>query len=274
MAIALDTSANLGSTSGTSLTVAYTCTGSNLVLFVLVEGDVAPSDKITGVTYNSVAMTLIDKKNAASGIRVEYLFGLLGPATGAHNIVISASSVITIAGAAASYTGVSQVGLPDAFTDNSATSTTSIATAITTKTDKCWVLYCGANSGGGGSGNTGGANTTLRQSAAGNGDAFIGDTNGTVHPAGAITMNVSDSGANNWLVIAASFAPVDVTPYARHHVSVFIPITLTPQLVLSPNLGVLANISGTRCASIVRINVPKASITNISVCAPGTSSIT
>ena len=107
MAIALDVGTSGGNNGGgTSHTYSHTCTGSNLILFVGVSTN-SSSDLITGVTYNSVAMTLVDKQ-AGTSTNYSYLFYLINPATGANNVVVSASSSTTIYSGAVSYTGAKQ----------------------------------------------------------------------------------------------------------------------------------------------------------------------
>ena len=111
MAIALDSASTYKTQfPGTSLTWAHTCTGSDLILIVTVT--VEQGDRVTGVTYNGVAMTQGIK--AANGVPYLYIYYLVNPATGANNIVVSVSSSSDIHAASASYTGASQTGQPDA----------------------------------------------------------------------------------------------------------------------------------------------------------------
>ena len=140
MAIAFDATAHGVANPGSSLTYAHTCTGSNLLLFVGIEGD-STNDIITGVTYNSVAMTRVDALPATtSGNRWFYLYYLVGPATGANNVVVSASSSIFISAVSASYTGAQQSGVPDSSNKGGATTGTSLSISTTTVADNCWVV--------------------------------------------------------------------------------------------------------------------------------------
>src|SRR5438067_591060 len=109
MAIGFDASSGgFVNTSG-PLTISHTCGGSNRILLVGVEISVG-GETVTGVTYNSVAMTQINLQDLnGSTFRNTYLFYLIAPATGANNIVVSASGGTgNIYAAAASYTGVDQ----------------------------------------------------------------------------------------------------------------------------------------------------------------------
>lgn len=112
MAIAFDAVGPTNAWTGgaTSLTFSHTCTGDNRLLLVgfLTNNS---TDVITGVTYNSVAMTRLKEQDHGDGYR-NYVYGLIAPATGANNVVISASSSSVIYAVSASYTGVSQSTLP------------------------------------------------------------------------------------------------------------------------------------------------------------------
>lgn len=146
--IAVDAATNGGDTTGTSLTFAHTCTGTNLILFVGVNGHTA-SNLITGVTYNGVAMTQI----ASSPIQVPAdryinLWYLIAPATGAHNVVISASGSAYIAGAAVSYTGVIQTSPIDVDGSNTVASANTLSKSLTTTVDNDWAIMIGVAGGG------------------------------------------------------------------------------------------------------------------------------
>ena len=136
MAIAFDNSSS-GTGSGTSLTVAHTCAGSERILLVYVFSGYfggGSGDRVTGVTYNGVAMTLIKKVNHGTGGNEEnYLFYLLNPASGNHNIVVSASVSLDVSRlVATSYKNVLQSGQPDSFTSTGPTTSTSITSTTTT----------------------------------------------------------------------------------------------------------------------------------------------
>ena len=200
-AIAFDATANAAADSVTSLTYAHTNTGSNLILFVGVDIDVG-TDDITGVTYNTVAMTRINTQQTGGvGNRRNFLYYLLAPATGANNIVISRSSTGTIRSASASYTDAKQSDVPDASNTNSAGGVTSILTTTTTIADNCWVVSHNDNDAGAPGA---GAGLTIRGSYANGG---IGDNNTAKTPAGAVSLTWTlPSGGT--ATCQASFAPV------------------------------------------------------------------
>jgi len=213
MAIAIDTATD-GSlvNPGTSLTWSHTVTGSNPILHVAVFGDLVSGDatgvKITGVTYNAVAMTLVGKIAEENGVtpandRWVYLFELVGPATGAHNVVVSASASIAIAGQSVSHTGAKQSGQPEASTTNSATGTSSITTSVTTIADGSWTVLAIRTSGGTVSAGSG---STVRVTNA-NG-LSLADSGGPKTPAGSYSMAVTTAGSTTFGVVMASFSPL------------------------------------------------------------------
>src|SRR5882724_8240704 len=106
MAISFDVAVN-GSFASTTLTWSHTCSGTNRYLVVLIRAGSA--DTLTGVTYNGVAMTPLKKilVNTSGSVQDNfYVYGLANPASGANNIVASASTAVTILGLSASYKGV------------------------------------------------------------------------------------------------------------------------------------------------------------------------
>lgn len=213
MAIAFDAATD-GSlvNPGTSLTWSHTVTGSNPILHVAVFGDLVSGDatgvKITGVTYNAVAMTLVGKIAEENGAtpandRWVYLYELVGPATGAHNVVVSASASIAIAGQSVSHTGAKQSSQPDNFTTNSAAGASSITTSLTTVADGCWSVLAIRTSGGTVSAGSG---STVRTTNA-NG-LSLADSGGPKTPAGSTSMAVTTAGSTTFGVVMASFSPL------------------------------------------------------------------
>lgn len=208
MALALDNAADLGNNGGTtnSLTAAYTCTGSNLILLVGFQGDSGGgNDDITGVTYNGVSMTLVQKQTGAN-TRMSYLYRLVNPATGSHNVVINCTNNHFLIAGAVSYTGAAQSGQPDNSNTGQSTSVTSYATSLTTVADNCWVvLWAGANI------IAAGAGCTSRAVDAAFASWRICDSNGVVHPAGSYSMTTTNGSATFGNHIMASIAPATGT---------------------------------------------------------------
>jgi len=178
MAIAFDAASN-GNTTGTTLTISHTCTGSNRLLVVGID---CGTDTITGVTYNGVALTLAKKQLAGLGTQASYLYYLIAPSTGANNIVISETTgVIPLYGMNASYTGVSQTAPIDATSGSTVEGSASLTTSVTTVQNNCWaIITCDVD----GAVLSAGTNVTIRA----NGDATprrsLGDSNSPITPAG------------------------------------------------------------------------------------------
>lgn len=202
MAIAYDFSSTGNANPGTSVTVAHTCTGSDLLLLVgILTNDT--TDKVTGVTYNGVAMTRLAAYQAVTTNFFGFTYYLLAPATGANNIVASRSDSGLIGCMGASYTGVSQSGFPDS--NASGTDAAGNFSATTTVVAaNCW-LWANVRSNNNVSGITAGASTTIRQNVFGSA-GVMADSNAIVGT-GAQSLNfvVDNGGETYWHVV--SFAP-------------------------------------------------------------------
>ncbi len=148
MAISVDNDANLGDNGGTtaSLTVPYTVSGSNGLLVLCLIGDViAGNDDISSVTYNGVAMTLVDKNitgfPSGSGpfARMQYLYYLLNPATGSNSLVVTAGSTHYLLACGISFNGVGTIDTSAKQWAPVVTDQT-LTTGITTGLDNAWVV--------------------------------------------------------------------------------------------------------------------------------------
>jgi hypothetical protein len=210
--IAFSNSADLGQVTATSHTAAFTCSGSNRILWVTVAGD-PTIDRITGVTYDGVAMDLVEKRAPGDSNNAWlYLFVLVAPALGSNNVVVTASASSYIEAIAAAYTGVSQVDQPD----NSAQSQSpglqqTYSSSITPVANGCWVV-CAWNAYAFGNAPSAGTATTLRQVGAfGNAVAFF-DSNGAVTPAAPRSLESTYVGAFNrtHMHLLATMAPAVV----------------------------------------------------------------
>lgn len=112
MAIAFDASSQ--GTAGnpvTSITWSHTC-ASGAVL--VVQAGSGATNTISGVTYNGVAMTAVDSYTDTTNALKNTSWILLNPASGANNIVVSASLGL-ILGEGQSYTGASTTANPSTF---------------------------------------------------------------------------------------------------------------------------------------------------------------
>lgn len=202
MAIAFDAfTSPAGGEAQTNYTFSHTCTGSNRILFVAVIGATS-SDNITGVTYNGVSLTLVDKQttSAVGGIdREQYLFVLQGPASGSNTVAVASSPAGSVYPVAASYTGAHQTNaIVGAKGQNN--STTSLSVGVTTVAANSWVaagtrLNAGTM--------TASTNTVSRGT-----DSQYVDSGSGPGAAGLYTMTVTASPATAVGMILAAFEPV------------------------------------------------------------------
>jgi len=203
--ITYDNSKDGGNNGGTtsSLTYSFTVgTGANRLLLVNLVGDTA--DDISSVTYGGTPMTLIGKVQAPSN-NWQYLYYLLNPSSGAHNIVVTAGSSHYLISEAASWYNVKQSAQPDAFITNTAqVGITSITTSLTTVASGALVVQ--------GIWSVGhlapgvGATPILTDATFGGAGIFVSGQS-PVSPAGNVSMTTISDGANSTGVIMVSFAP-------------------------------------------------------------------
>lgn len=203
MAIAFDAATAGGFTAGTSHSFAHTCSGADRIVFVITWGGVGVASDITDVTYNGVALTKIGEVAAETSIRNVALWYLVAPATGSNTVAITGTGGLTDAcgGAAASYTGAKQTGVPDSFGTTFGTSVATLTASTTVVAADCWVTGGGQNSGGA---CVAGAGTIMRVAAA-NSENY-GDSNGTVGT-GSQSLTFDDAGGGNMAMVIASFEP-------------------------------------------------------------------
>lgn len=219
-AIGFDTSTKGAQTSGLTLTIAHTCTGSNLIIL---NGTVDTGfNLVTSVKYNTVALTQIGvAENDDTGNNgTVMLYDLVAPATGANNMIITVSnSADQEAGFNASYSGAAQSGQPDSHADNHQTgsTSTSFAQATTVVASNCWLVGVGSAYRAGGPG-TYGSSQTARQSdtttlRSGDTGGVLADSNATVGT-GSQSLTFTCANASNWGANVASIAPVAVASVA------------------------------------------------------------
>lgn len=197
MAIAYDATSK--STFTTNPSWSHTCTGDDRIL-VVVAG--AVSDNISGITYNSVALTQITETTypgaGHAGLSIWYL---VAPATGSNTIAVSSSSAC--GAVAVSYTGVKQTGVPDSSNvNNNAVGTNSLTTSTTVVASNCWLV--GGASDNAGTGASGGTGTTLRDFV--DNGVNMGDSNGTVGT-GSQSLVFTFGGNNLFKGITVSLEP-------------------------------------------------------------------
>lgn len=204
MAIAFDQkSAN--SATGTSVTISHTCTGSNLILMSFVFS--TSGDDVSGVTYNGVAMTQAVKAANSYAGGYGYIYYLVGPATGANNVVASRStSTGTLGILNGSYTGAKQTGQPDS-TGSSYSATRPISWNQTITAVNSWIFggeMCNGTP-------TAGTNTFMRNTTAFVGSEGMFDSNADIG-SGSQSFSVTSSINTDIYRISATFAPLVTGP--------------------------------------------------------------
>lgn len=201
-AIAFDAGSNNVPPTNTSWS--HTCTGSNRILFCTGR---APTTDPTAISYNSGALTKTRNSLSFDSGFCFHWYRIAPDASGALTIAITGPTNPSAVGL--SYTGALQSGVPDASNTASVSGANALAVTVTTVLDNCWVVGSATDTNGAGV-TSAGANTTLRATVNNSMKGY--DNGGPQTPAGAVTLNVSDtSSAANLGWIAASFPPAAAT---------------------------------------------------------------
>jgi hypothetical protein len=205
MAIAFDAKTD-GNGTGTSITYSHTCTSATVLWVGCNVDESTTSDVITGVTYNGVSMTLVNKVADSLGYYV-YLFRLFNPTAGSNSVVVSRSTSGAIASTAVSWRGTSTTVLDNSATGTAASST--VTMSLTTVASNCWVIAAATKH----RGWTAGSNTTLR-TAEGVVNMSVADSNGLAGGSGtpgskSLVATQSDGTASGWVI--ASIGETDTT---------------------------------------------------------------
>jgi hypothetical protein len=204
--ITYDNSVDGGNNGGStaSLTYSYTVgSGQNRLLLVNLVGDTL-ADDISSVTYAGTSMILIGKVQTPSN-NWQYLYYLLNPSSGSHNIVVNAASSHYLISQAASWYNVKQAAQPDASTINTAaTTSTSITTSLTTVATGSLVVQ-GLWSYGHLAAGVGA--TPIVTDATFDGAGIFASSGSPVSPAGNVSMTAISDGTLSSGAIMVSFAP-------------------------------------------------------------------
>ncbi len=196
MAIAFDSSINLPQANGTTLSATLINTAGT-ELFVGVTN--FSGDNVSGVTYNSVALTKVSTSQNITGTEYVTLWHLTAPALGSHTVTITSGSADDMAGAAVTYSGTETGTVIDV--SGGTASVSPIAKTLTTTINNDWtVAIVGASAGT----NVAGASTTLRKDSGGaNHNVTMFDSNGAITPAGNTTLTITNSTGTLAMVMAA-----------------------------------------------------------------------
>lgn len=182
---------------GVATTYSHTTSGTNRYLFVGITG--GTTNNVTAVTYSGVSMTQVGTTQQRPSSRYVYLYGLVAPASGANNVVITINGGDIGQSFAFGYTGAKQA-TPISGVVNSSGTQANIAQSVTTTDDNSIAfIYAGT-----GAPQTVGAGTTKRTNA--DYDNAYDSGNTTITPAGAYTLNITFTNEGFGL-IAGAIAP-------------------------------------------------------------------
>jgi hypothetical protein len=204
-AISFDSGAGSSAGTASSLSWTHTVSGSNTILQVCLNSEnVTPS---AAPTYNGTAMTLVTSETENSN-RHLYDYILVNPSAGSNTVSVSFSGSGFVAGGSTSYDGVLQSGQPDAYNGTTGgSSSTGLATSVTTATNNDWIIGCA--SAGGDVGQTYNGANAFASAVREQPNAALGffDTKGPITPAGATTVGFSNSIADYSEFIGVAIAP-------------------------------------------------------------------
>ena len=207
--IAFDAASNSGyQATASTYNWLHTCTGSNRYLVVGVSLLSVVGSSVTGITYNTIAMTFLGAISSVSGAVRAELWGLAAPATGSNSIEVTLSTGLVSAACAVSFVGVHQSSSTEGLNTASATNVgaADATVNVTTVADNDWVVdQIAAND----TAITVGAGQTSRNNVTGAVGSGADSTEGPKSPAGSVTMSWTDVGATvTWSIAAIALRPV------------------------------------------------------------------
>lgn len=207
--IDLDTTSNSGyKTASASYSWSHTCTGSNRYLRVSVSMLSVGGSSVTGITYNSVALTFLGAVSSGAGaVRVE-MWGLAAPATGSNTIAVTLSAALDSIAGADSFTYVHQTTSTEGFATATALNggAADATVNVTTTADLDLVVDAVATSD---TAITVGSGQTQTWNVTGTLGSGAGSQEGLKTPAGSVTMSWTNVGAaQTWSIAAIALRPI------------------------------------------------------------------
>ncbi len=172
-------------------TFSYTVTGSNPALGVLAYNNGNTADNVSGVTYNSIALTKEGFSGASTFTGVS-LWSKLGPSTGSNSLALTWSGGVLAEALVASYTGVDQTLGINVSNVTGAPVTSTVSNTIVTTSNGCWGVSLGVNGSG-----TVTAGTNINSVRVNSSNYSIGDSNGSLGTAGSYTLSWNQSVSQN-----------------------------------------------------------------------------
>lgn len=228
LGVLFDATSNSGyNTADASYSWNHTCTGSNRLLLVGVSILSVAGASVSGITYNSVALSLIRARASAAGAVRSEIWGLVAPATGLNAIEVTLSAALDSIGSAVSLTRVNQSLPTEAANDASATNVgaADATVDITSVADSDLIVDNVATDD---TAITVGTGQTQRTNVTGTLGSGGISTEGPKTPAGSVTMNWSAVAAlATWTIVGVAVRPTEASgassptqPQGLHKISV------------------------------------------------------
>jgi hypothetical protein len=130
--VAVDNTSSESTDGGSSITISHTTSGSNRLMLVGVAFNNDNYETVTSVTYNGTALTKVGER-ANSDDAMVYIYSLVAPDTGTHNVVVTFSAALAQEGIAGvtTFTGVDQTTPLGSFSSAEGDDTTTASLDIT-----------------------------------------------------------------------------------------------------------------------------------------------
>lgn len=202
MALAIDAVSSTSGNGAGPFSWSHTCSGSDRVLFVGIS-HYDSNDTVSGVTYNSVAMTAVPSGATNNGQFYVSLWYLIAPATGSNTVSVSMTgSVFDIGMAAISFTGSHQTTpYGTAVTATGSSTTPSVVASSASDEivlDTLTIVHSGTLSVGADQTSRWNTNTA---------NAFIKMAGSTEPGVASTTMSWSNSTSQDWAIVAVPVKP-------------------------------------------------------------------
>ena len=233
LGIQFDSASNSGyQAASSSYSWSHTCSGSNRFLSVDIAVLSVLGTTVTGITYNSIALSFLGSKTSGTGSDRIETWGLIAPATGSNTIAVTLSASVASSGVAVSYTGVHQTSPTEGFNSNEGTNGGSPADAtvdITSVANNCWIHAAVATND-----TTITANQTTRNNVSGALGSGADEDFGPQTPAGTKTMSYTNVGAlAPWAIAGYALRPTAASSLAVAYIPYDIPHSPAFQSVIA-----------------------------------------
>lgn len=210
MALAIDAVSSTSGNGAGPFSWSHTCSGSDRVLFVGIS-HYDSSDTVSGVTYNSVAMTAVPSGATNNGQFYVSLWYLIAPATGSNTVSVTfTGGVFDFKAGSVSFTGADQTTpLGTAVTATGSSTTPSVTVTSATGEivlDTLVIVHSGTL--------TVDGSQAQRWNGTG-GSGFIKGGGSTESGAASTTMSWSNSTSQDWAIVGVPVKPVAASSTLR-----------------------------------------------------------